>query len=120
MLRSATRSHALMSSPTPMLRHLTHCLAARRQQAQQQPHRGLAATAAAGGGGRMAGKTAIVTGAAHGIGKATATLFAEQGANVIVSAPPCPCPCPAPPLLLPACGLDLSSPSVQMGFLKSG
>ena len=120
MLRSATRSHALMSSHTPMLRHLTHCLAARRQQTQQQPHRSLAATAAAGGGGRMAGKTAIVTGAAHGIGKATATLFAEQGANVIVSAPPSPplppplplpcrpCPCPAPaachsttPLCLP-------------------
>ena len=33
----------------------------------------------------MKNKTVIITGAASGIGKATAELFAEQGANVIVS-----------------------------------
>ncbi|TVR99225.1 MAG: SDR family oxidoreductase [Phycisphaerales bacterium] len=33
----------------------------------------------------MNGKTAIVTGAASGIGRATACLFASRGANVIVS-----------------------------------
>lgn len=33
----------------------------------------------------MNGKTAIVTGAASGIGRATARLFASRGANVIVS-----------------------------------
>lgn len=33
----------------------------------------------------MKNKTVIITGAASGIGKATATLFAKQGANVIVS-----------------------------------
>ena len=36
-------------------------------------------------GDRLAGKTCIVTGAAHGIGKATATLFASQGARVILA-----------------------------------
>ncbi|MDX5377442.1 MAG: SDR family oxidoreductase [Halomonas sp.] len=35
---------------------------------------------------RLAGKTAIVTGASSGIGHATARLFASEGANVIVSA----------------------------------
>jgi NAD(P)-dependent dehydrogenase (short-subunit alcohol dehydrogenase family) len=34
---------------------------------------------------RLSGKSAIVTGAAHGIGQAIAELFAEQGANVLVA-----------------------------------
>lgn len=34
----------------------------------------------------LAGKTAIVTGASKGIGLATATRFAEQGANVVLTA----------------------------------
>ena len=33
----------------------------------------------------LAGKTALVTGAASGIGKATAILYAQHGANVILS-----------------------------------
>lgn len=34
---------------------------------------------------RLSGKSAIVTGAAHGIGRAIAELFAEEGANVLVA-----------------------------------
>lgn len=34
----------------------------------------------------LAGKTAIVTGASSGIGRAAARLFARNGANVVVSA----------------------------------
>src|SRR6185369_8596140 len=34
---------------------------------------------------RLSGKSAIVTGAAHGIGRAIAELFAEQGAKVLVA-----------------------------------
>ena len=36
-------------------------------------------------GDRMAGKTALVTGAASGIGKATATLLAAEGARVMLA-----------------------------------
>jgi NAD(P)-dependent dehydrogenase (short-subunit alcohol dehydrogenase family) len=35
--------------------------------------------------GQLHGKTALVTGAAHGIGKATATLLAQHGARVLVT-----------------------------------
>jgi NAD(P)-dependent dehydrogenase (short-subunit alcohol dehydrogenase family) len=35
---------------------------------------------------RLQGKTAIVTGASSGIGRATAVLFAREGANVVVGA----------------------------------
>jgi 3alpha(or 20beta)-hydroxysteroid dehydrogenase len=35
-------------------------------------------------GGRLAGKTAIVTGAAQGMGAETARIFAEQGARVVL------------------------------------
>ena len=34
---------------------------------------------------RLAGKTALVTGGASGIGRATATLFASQGCRVVVA-----------------------------------
>ena len=38
-----------------------------------------------GGLGRLAGKSAVVTGAARGIGRATAELFAREGANLVVN-----------------------------------
>lgn len=36
--------------------------------------------------GKLDGKTAIITGASRGIGRATAKLFAKEGANVVVAA----------------------------------
>ena len=35
--------------------------------------------------GKLDGKVAIVTGAASGMGKAIATLYAQEGAKVVVS-----------------------------------
>ncbi|HEX6710185.1 MAG TPA: SDR family NAD(P)-dependent oxidoreductase [Rubrobacter sp.] len=40
---------------------------------------------AAGGLGRLHGKVAVVTGAAKGIGRATAELFAREGARLVVT-----------------------------------
>ncbi|HYQ84068.1 MAG TPA: SDR family NAD(P)-dependent oxidoreductase, partial [Rubrobacter sp.] len=41
--------------------------------------------ATAQGLGRLRGKAAVVTGAAKGIGKATAELFAREGARLVVT-----------------------------------
>ena len=41
--------------------------------------------ASAAGGGRLQGKSAIITGAAHGIGRATAIRFAAEGAHVTLN-----------------------------------
>ncbi|HYO93443.1 MAG TPA: SDR family NAD(P)-dependent oxidoreductase, partial [Polyangiaceae bacterium] len=35
--------------------------------------------------GLLEGKVAIITGAGHGIGRATALLFAREGARVVVN-----------------------------------
>jgi NAD(P)-dependent dehydrogenase (short-subunit alcohol dehydrogenase family) len=48
-------------------------------------HEGGSLMEAAGGLGRLRGKTAVVTGAAKGIGRATAELFAREGAHLVVT-----------------------------------
>ncbi|MFB7476795.1 SDR family NAD(P)-dependent oxidoreductase [Kitasatospora sp. NPDC056184] len=45
----------------------------------------LKTAAARGNGGRLAGKSCVVTGAANGIGRAVAELFAREGASVVAT-----------------------------------
>ncbi|WP_380280973.1 SDR family NAD(P)-dependent oxidoreductase [Kitasatospora purpeofusca] len=45
----------------------------------------LKTAAAPGNGGRLAGKSCVVTGAANGIGRAVAELFAREGASVVAT-----------------------------------
>ena len=35
--------------------------------------------------GRLSGRTAVITGAASGIGRAAARLFAAEGANMVIA-----------------------------------
>jgi hypothetical protein len=55
------------------------------------------------GRGRLSGKTCVITGAARGIGRATALLFAREGARLVLAdvdgtsyAMPGPRPRPSP------------------------
>src|ERR671910_567335 len=46
---------------------------------------GTVTEATAGGLGRLRGKVTVVTGAAKGIGRATAELFAREGARLVIT-----------------------------------